>query len=547
MVHRRPCAPMHRQRGNMLILLLLTLILTAMGAAGYVNGKQIELRTQAGQVEATVLDQLRDAANNLISENLLTILEGKPIDKNGLSVAMDAGIWRPTVVQLRDMGYLPEGWNATTSSLNGGDYMISFQRTPAGCVMEGCQVVGAVVLMKPINDEATGHSDGVVIGPILNKLGADAGVSLSLPEGNPQKTGREFLTGYSSTWSMPNPVLGHPQGVVGVQIGTTASEYRTFVRIGDYRDPQLIGNFSARGDLDIGGKSTFRGDMTVTHNASLYITQGDTTCSKTPPGTTVISLTCDGVLNAASGQFRQGLTAGNLDIARNDPNELVIRSGEMVIRSANGTGFIRFTQSGSVTISGGLTTGETVTAPNLLLNRPVREGEGCTPTTLAVLDVLDGGGLALCSPAGVYAAILRQGQAGQACPRHGSQATDARDGTSLICHGTTWVPVEQMMSKFTLMQTITVRHGTPVAMPTCTAAAPSMPLLFLMPANDASNLPSPPRNAYFRGGFVNPLMPRGPDGAGNVVGGEWSVQLTDAQGVALTASNALAMTYCYYP
>jgi hypothetical protein len=51
---------------------------------------------------------------------------------------------RPTVAQLRQMGYLPQSWSQTISTLNTGAYQISMQMMPPGCTGALCHVDGLV-------------------------------------------------------------------------------------------------------------------------------------------------------------------------------------------------------------------------------------------------------------------------------------------------------------------------------------------------------------------------------------------------------------------
>ena len=202
-----------RQRGNALIFTLLALVLTALGIAGYTSSKQIEMRTQAGQTEATVLEMLRNAANNAISDNVANIQQGLPMvkDVNGTLLSV-AGVDQPGGE--KDMVSHPNraelyGLFACWLEHDHVKFerrhstLISLRRTPAGCVVLNCNIEGAVVLAEPINDPITRRSDGVVIGALLTKLGADSAVSL--PLGPPRDPSVLIGYGPGATWTMPNP------------------------------------------------------------------------------------------------------------------------------------------------------------------------------------------------------------------------------------------------------------------------------------------------------------------------------------------------------
>ena len=119
-----------RQRGNAVILALLGLLISALGAVGVIQGNRLRAKHEAGNGEATILDNLRTATNNAIFEGMGLIQSGAAISKSGVTVApVDVGgelVWRPTVAQLVAMGYLPTGWTATTSMLNNAPYTIAF-------------------------------------------------------------------------------------------------------------------------------------------------------------------------------------------------------------------------------------------------------------------------------------------------------------------------------------------------------------------------------------------------------------------------------------
>jgi hypothetical protein len=546
-----------RQRGNALVYTLLSLIILALISAVEFDRRRTDYKLTLGNAEATIFETLRNAANHAISENTPELQRGEAIHKiiDGVERSIPPGIdpgsgevvWQLTIPKLVELGYLPKGWQAERSMLNNAPYDISFRRTPASCItthVYTCDLEGMLILSAPIVDPGSGRVEGAIVGPIINKIGADSAVSLG--------TNPTLLSGYGNTWSALNPLPGTPAGVVAVRVGTKSSALAAFVRIGDNRDPNLVGDLTVAQDLNIGGNSTLTGNLTV--NAGVTVNNGPfdvghdaitgTPCTRIG-ATGIITLTCDGVLNTRTGNFSEGLNSGNLDLARTDPNTLMVRSGELFIRSATGAGLIRFTSAGDIETTGGMTAGNTVMAPGMRLNRPVVEGSACIPATLAILT---DGGLGLCSTAGVYIAVLHQGGVGQPCTRPGSQAADSVTGAGLICHGTTWVPIHQLLSKFVLMQTITVRHSDYVDMPTCSNSTASAPLLFLLPSNDVSSIGGDiTQSNFYRMGIVDTTSIRGINSIGDVSGGRWQTLLTDAQGISAPNSNAIAMTYCYYP
>src|SRR5437764_1425777 len=93
-----------RQRGNAVVLALLGLLISALGAVGVIQGNRLQAKHEAGNGEATILDNLRTATNNAILEGMALIQSGAAISKSGVTVTpVDVDgelVWRPTVPQL---------------------------------------------------------------------------------------------------------------------------------------------------------------------------------------------------------------------------------------------------------------------------------------------------------------------------------------------------------------------------------------------------------------------------------------------------------------
>ena len=434
-------------------------------------------------------------------------------------------VWEPRLDQLRDMGYLPTGWNTNTSALNDAPYVISFRRTPLGCAPVDCNIEGAVVIQGPILDRSTGRSDGIVIGPILQKIGASSGVSLV--------TGPATIQGFDHTWSMPNPVDGSPAGVVAVRVGDTASAYASFVRIGDPRDPNLAGNLSALGNLSIEGTSTLRGPVSIIDGI------GSNCVNLTPAGT--VSIDCAGVFDAKTGNFREGLSAGNLSLGQTaDPNTnlntLNVKVGDLFVAGSAG-GTVQLTSTGDIVASQDLRAARTLSAPTLQLNTPVAEGTACN---VGDVSSLTGGGLAVC-PAGTYVAAVRYGTNKTACTTEGIRAIDAATSEDLLCRNSQWGVATAFVSDSVFMGSVSVGHGDTVPMPPCrdTGILPPTPALYLIPANEATE---PVLN---RSALIDPNALRTLSG-GHYIGGAWTVSLRNGDNIGVIGNSAIAQVYCRY-
>ena len=536
------------QRGNALVFALLGLLVAALGAVGVLQGERLQARHRAGDGEATILDNLRNATNNAIFESMGLIQSGGAIGRNAVTVAPDtvAGelVWRPQVAQLVAMGYLPPGWAATVSTLNNAPYVIEFRRTPVGCVAAACGIEGQVVLDGPIRAGAD-VTDGAIIGPILARLGADSGVSLP--------TDPRHIVGFGNTWSADNPVPGQPAGVVAVRVGTASSGYGQFVRIGDTRDPNLQGGLTVAGDtlFGTGGtRSEFRSALQLDAQPMVVRNTAGVDCVALRPDG-MLDVACAGQLSATTGFFHDaagrattisanglatpgsvtadaGLASGTITVpGADDPGVIVVRSGDLLIRNAAGTPLLRVAADGDVSAGG------VVRATRFALAGVVNEGDACGAGEVAMMS---DGGLATCQGS-VFKATSRYASLGARCPSPGLQAVDLATADSLVCRGGYYASQSSLTSSRVYMAGFAVRHGDYIAAATalpdgCPAtSSPVAPqaTIFLLPQTDAENAGNPVLNRNARW-----------------TGQGWSISLTDGSG-APTASNVVAEVYCLYP
>ncbi len=545
-----------RQRGNALVFALLGLLISALGAAGVIEGNRLQARHEAGNGEATILDNLRVAVNNAIFDGLGPIQDGAAFSKNGVTITpieVDGQlVWQPRVLQLAAMGYLPAGWTATTSTLNDAPYAIAFSRVPAGCVAAACNIEGHVVLMGPIHERTGGSdSDGAVIGPILARIGSDSGVSLPMDPAQ--------IQGFGNTWTLANPVAGQPAGVVAVRVGTASSAFGQFVRIGDTRDPNLQGKLSVAGDTLFGNGATtseFRSALQVDAQPLELRDASGTACVRLRPDG-VVDILCNGSLSAATGVFQD--TSGNVTtiaatglvtsgsvaadgglstsamtaFGASDPQALVVKAGDLFVRNPAGTALLRVAANGDVTAGNDLVATGAVTAQRLTLSATVNEGDACTAGQVAMMTT---GGLATCQGT-TFRATARYASLGAGCASPGLLAVDAATADALICRGGYYASQSGLTSSRVYMAGFAVHHGDFIAVATalpngCPAtASPAAPqaTIFLLPQTDAETV-------------GNPVLNRNATWTGQ----GWSISLTDGTGAA-TTSDVVAEVYCLYP
>jgi len=543
-----------RQRGNAVVFALLGLLVSALGAAGAIQGARLQARHEAGSGEASILDSLRGATNNAILESAGPIQAGAAFTKGGVTVkpievAGDL-VWQPTIAQLVAMGYLPPGWAAEVSTLNNAPYSIAFRRLPAGCVAAACNIEGEIVLRGPIRGGA-GESDSAVIGPILARLGADSGVSLAMDPGH--------ITGFGHTWQIDNPVAGQPAGVVAVRVGTVSSAYGQFVRIADTRDPDLQGGLTVAGSTlfgDGGTRSEFRSTLQVDGQPVEVRDGGGNACvSLKPDG--VVDIRCNGTLSATSGLFQDAaghvstlagtglVTHGSIAadgglstsamtaFAAGDPQALVVKAGDLFVRNPGGTSLLKVASDGDVTAGGDVVATGALRAQRLALSAVVNEGDACGAGEVAMMS---SGGLATCQDA-AFRATTRYARLGGACATTGLQAVDSASADALVCRGGYYASQSALTSARVYMAGFAVHHGDVVAASSalpngCPATASPVPpqaTIFLLPQTDAET-PG------------NPVLNRNATWTGQ----GWTISLTDGTGAA-TSSNVVAEVYCLYP
>jgi hypothetical protein len=550
----RPRARRHGQHGNGLIFALLGLLVSAIAAVGVVQNARLQARHEAGNAEATILDNLRNATNNAIFESMGQIQNGLAITKNGVTISpveiAGEQVWRPSIPQLVGMGYLPTGWTTQSSTLNEAPYDIEFKRVPAGCVVAACNIEGHVVLRGAIRAGASG-SDAAVIGPILTRIGADSGVSLPM---NPAQ-----ITGFGNTWSLPNPVAGQPAGVVAVRVGTASSAFGQFVRIGDVRDPDLAGNLTVAGNTLFGNGSTtseFKSALLVDGQAiNVRGASGATCVSVRSDG--VVDVACSGQIDARNGAFTDGagntttigpaaiVTSGGVTAAGgfrtpaidafgpSEPTTLVVKAGDLIVKNPAGTALLRVGANGDVTSARDLVAEGDVRARQLTLTATVNEGDPCSGSQVAMMAT---GGLATCQDAR-FQATTRYARLGGACATGGQPATDASSGEALVCRGGYFASVSGLLSSRVYMAGFSVGNGAfiPVsaALPRgCPAtASPVAPeaTIYLLPQTDVNTL-------------GNQVLNRNAQWTGS----GWTISLTDGTGAG-TSSLAVAEVYCLYP
>lgn len=533
------------QRGNALVFALLGLIVAAGVSATAMQARLTQARLAAGQAEATLLDALRNATNAAILDQLSVLQTGAALTRLGTTVTPTLIgsdlVWRPTPLQLAAMGYLPPQWTTTRSTLNNAPYQIEFQRTPTGCSPTNCGIEGRIVVLGAIRDTAAGQPDHLTIGPILTRIGADAGVSLQTSPGQ--------ITGYAMSWASANPVPGTPAGVVAVRVGTSGASMSQYVRVRDTRDPDL------QGPLSVAGEGRFQGALSVGSAASPCIRLS---------ADGVLSVDCTGRIDAKSVQAQTATLTDTGGSTTTITGSALNVGG--TVRAAT-----TITAAGAITAGGDVTAGGIARATQLQPTTRWAPGAPCVNEYAVAGNARDQGlvlcasgvwrpivtqhteggscseegaqasqdGLALICSGGIYVQLRRftaRGTVGNACTTSGAIALDLASGVTTLCRtnprsGTRrWHALNDLVSNITFVAQTLVTDGDTVAKPDCLTtpgASGGTPAVYLQGQTEGST------NATFDRFVIDN-------------GSHWSTYLRDSTGTPLGGATALAQVYCYY-
>lgn len=295
----------------------LALLISALAAIGVLRENLRVQTMENANIEADTIDQYRIALQNYADDAYQDIQRNLPVTRNGVTLPVGAGLgqtMQPTVAQLVALQYLPAGFPAGPTLSDNGTFQNRILRTPAGCVTIACNIEGLAWVSTPYyirgTETTTRETNGPVISQILSRLGGYGGTSIDGFTAN--------LTSSGGVGMGPNPLPGAPAGVVAVKFGMTASNLLQFVRLGDVRDPNLLGNLTVAGNLAAGGNTALTGTLTVAGatrldgftqvNNNLNVT-GLTTLG----GATTINAptTMNGLLTVNAGITATGRVAGN--------------------------------------------------------------------------------------------------------------------------------------------------------------------------------------------------------------------------------------------
>lgn len=543
-----------RQGGFSILHVLLALVVTAVIAAGQIQAQQLQSKVSAGRLQGDVLKLLKDAANNYTMEGYSALQLGQPVTKETVTLANGTGVgqsFSPSVANLIAMGYLPAN-TSSTAQLNGGTYRVRLEKIPAGCVGVACNITGVIYIDQPIRQPGTTNMAGIQVGSLMDAVGGDVVVSMN--------TNPSILVGINGA-SVPNPVAGSPDGVVGARVGFGASGFGRFLVLNDPRDPHFQGPVTIAGDVSIGGTTTVAGDVNVNNCVRLQADgRGGFNCldpNDLPAG-------------YAGGVRAVDMVASGRVLASDAPAAFTGSNTNFALLSPGAAG-----------VEAMVKTSGKVAGDRLIPTGAYAPGSACTDAGAVARStaVASGGVLVVCTGV-VWSPLSTVATAGTSCPVEGQGAVDAQ-GRQLYCFNGRWtymtdflppavaggacgvpgaigytVPVvgggasalvckanpsggvnrwfriQDITTHLVFVTAYEVTHGTVIGKPSCGVAAGQTvtPIPQLIPKVESSD----------DSGFSRFVVDNG---------GSWTVQLTNGAGAALSASpsaSAVLQVFCYY-
>ncbi len=243
--HRRARPVPRRQAGFSLISLALALALSTAVAIWASNEVVHRIEASAARSTGVWMTQIRLALTDVLSRHAAALSEGKPpLDDEDQPLFGDA--LRPTLVELRGLGLLPADFPDQSALGFGADIRIARSET---CPGQPCRLDGIVYADKPLLKKGTQTPDEVAMASVIASAAGYGGAVW------PQAP--TLLRG--AAYGFPNPLAAdtpkYAPGTLALWAGVGAGQpdLSGYVKIRDFRDPDLQGGLSVAGSLETGG------------------------------------------------------------------------------------------------------------------------------------------------------------------------------------------------------------------------------------------------------------------------------------------------------
>lgn len=315
----------HKQLGALMVEVSIALLISALAAIGTLRENIRYQEMKAADMEADSLDMYRIAMQTYVNQFYGSLQFSSPA---GTLVApylfppefrpplapvdlTPVNVLNPTVAELQALGLLTTGFKNNPTMVDGATYKNVITRQGANCATNPvtCTVIGiayvdlgyyisgtASAAGKYIDSNTT-QLNGPIIGQMIQRLGGYGGSS---QVGTPA-----VISGID--WSVPNPLPTEP-GIVAARFGYDTSMFQ-YVRIGDTRDPTLLGNLTVAGNtnfgdpaklLNAGVPTPMASRNSVTLNGLTTVNGGMSAEYLTPTKTYALNAACPADMPAAS-------------------------------------------------------------------------------------------------------------------------------------------------------------------------------------------------------------------------------------------------------
>jgi len=184
--------------------------------------------------------------------NWVASAPGSPMQitlSDGVTVVTIADPSKPTIAELKQLGYLPPNFSSLTT--NGGNYVVSVSKVPAACVAPSCNLEALVCIDQPIRKMGNaGAIDTPRLGLAVKNMGPDAGGSV--------QESPSVISGLGGAWTVPNNLVSpsNQTGILCMRAGYGSSAWAAFFRVD--------GSRWMKADANMGGNSVVNAKQLVT-------------------------------------------------------------------------------------------------------------------------------------------------------------------------------------------------------------------------------------------------------------------------------------------
>jgi len=488
----RPMRSLPRAVRGFIITELILGIAVIAALTAFVTQQQVISQAEDAYAKATggYLDSIREALA-LYSHTNFERLEA------GTAVAGVANPMAPTVAELKANGWL----NAQLPDRGPGGFVPLITGTRVGCPSPSvnnptCRIGFVASTPASMVFPRTGNMPRYDMAATAMQEAKGGGMSFP--------TDPNRLRG--ATFNINNPIAGNPGAVVGSATYLDTAFYNQFVRMNDWRDPNLQGNLTVGGNLLINGTTRLVGDTRI--DGQLVVMRDITAAGSVGAGNNGL---CNRAEMLPDGRIVARSDCSDANRILSDPtnSQLTIRRGgidRIALDASTGSGRIGLSDwsgASTVNLDGGA---GRVSARYLNVDGTAQgvSGQACATEGDIVKDA-SGVGTALFCRSGVWRPFGPvQAQKGAACTNEGSFGVDPATLVGFVCRAEggggslVWVKLSERVTRSVLVARYFGKNGWFIPAPTADQCpSPGVPTVLIVPAETATDYALlPPRNRY---------------------------------------------------